>query len=167
MVGTTEFVRQIEEASRGELNFRANGIALWRGTIYVENNISQYEQTIPVLVLDCRQDFSLRLPTGELKLSCNASSDALAFECPQFLSLSPASEVRSLRHLGKEKSLKTLFAEKNVPPWRRKNWPVLSCEEGPVIIPNVAVHDDRWVDRLDERSINQVSPFLRREEPSS
>ena len=140
-------MRQIDEAGSGELRVSEQmELRLWRGTIYVENNISQYEQTIPVLVLDCRQDFSLRLPTGELKLSCNASSDALAFECPQFLSLSPASEVRSLRHLGKEKSLKMLFAEKNVPPWRRKNWPVLSCEEGPVIIPNVAVHDDRWVD---------------------
>ena len=142
-----EFVRQIDEAGRGELRISEQmELRLWRGTIYVENNISLYEQTIPKLVLDCIEDFSLHLPTGKLKLSCNRSSGALAFECPKSLSLSPASEVRSLRHLGKEKSLKMLFAEKNVPPWRRKNWPVLSCEEGPVIIPNVAVHDDRWVD---------------------
>ena len=142
-----EFVRQIDEAGRGELRISEQmELRLWRGTIYVEDNISLYEQTIPTLVLDCREGFSLHLPTGELKLSCNKSSDALAFECPQSLSLSPASEVRSLRHLGKEKSLKILFAEKNVPPWRRKNWPALSCEEGPVIIPNVAVHDDHWVD---------------------
>ena len=155
-----EFVRQIDEAGRGVLRISEQiELRLWRGKIYVEDNISQYEQTIPTLLLDCRKDFSLRLPTGKLKLSCNKSSDALAFECPQSLSLSSSSEVRSLRHLGKEKSLKMLFAEKNVPPWRRKNWPVLSCEQGPVIIPNVAVRDDRWVDttRREGQSIRYLS----------
>ena len=123
------------------------------------SNIPQYEEKIPHLVLDCKEGFSLRLPTGRLNLSCNKTSDALAFKCPQSLSLSPSSEVQSLRHLGKEKSLKMLFAEKNVPPWRRKNWPVLNCEDGPIIIPNIAVHDDHWVDmtKREGQSIRYLS----------
>ena len=142
-----EFVRQIEEAGRGEFRISEQmELRLWRGTIYFESNIPQYEEKIPHLVLDCKEGFSLRLPTGRLNLSCNKTSDALAFKCPQSLSLSPSSEVQSLRHLGKEKSLKMLFVEKNVPPWRRRNWPVLNCEDGPIIIPNIAVHDDHWVD---------------------
>ena len=155
-----EFVRQIEEASRGEYRISEQmELRLWRGTIYFESNIPQYEEKIPHLVLDCKEGFSMRLPTGRLNLSCNKTSDALAFKCPQSLSLSPSSEVQSLRHLGKEKSLKMLFAEKNVPPWRRKNWPVLNCEDGPIIIPNIAVHDDHWVDmtKREDQSIRYLS----------
>ncbi len=142
-----EFVRQIEEAGRGELRISEQmELRLWRGTIYFESNISQYEKKIPQAVLDCSNEFSLTLPTGKLSLSYNKSSDALTFECPRSLYLLPASEVQSLQYQGKKKSLKTLFSEKYVPPWRRNNWPVLISEEGPVIIPNVAVHDDYWVD---------------------
>ena len=164
-----EFVRQIEEAGSGEFKISEQmELRLWRGTIYFEGNIGQYEKKIPQLVLDCREELSLRLPTGKLKLSSNKSSDALAFECPPSLSLLPSSEVRSLKYLGKEKSLKTLLSEKNVPPWRRKNWPVLSYEESPIIIPNVAVHDDHWIDmtKREGPSIRYLS-FLRPKEPSS
>lgn len=155
-----EFVRQIEEAGRGEFRIsERTELRLWRGTIYFESNISQYEEKVPHLVLDCSDEFSLSLPAGELKLFYKKSSDALAFKCPQSLSLLPSSEVQSLQYLGKEKSLKTLFSEKNVPPWRRKNWPVLTCEEGPVIIPNVAVHDEYWVDmtKREGQSIRHLS----------
>ena len=43
-----EFVRQIEEASRGEYRISEQmELRLWRGTIYFESNISLYEQKIP------------------------------------------------------------------------------------------------------------------------
>ena len=155
-----EFVRQIEEAGRGEFRISEQmELRLWRGTIYFERNMPQYEEKIPHLVLDCKEGFSLRLPTGRLKLSCSKTADTSAFKCPQSLSLSPASEVQRLRHLGKEKSLKMLFVEKNIPPWRRKNWPVLCCEDGPIIIPNIAVHDVHWVDvtKREDQSIRYLS----------
>ena len=63
-----EFVRQIDEAGRGELRISEQiELRLWRSIIYAENNASQYEQTIPMLVLDCREDS----PCGFRQVSWN------------------------------------------------------------------------------------------------
>ena len=133
----SEWLRQAQSAEQSELKLDESGfLRSWRGGLY-------YSKRTQVLAFD-----GALLALGEsvsgcfgcLELvQCNSDEeDAFIYSGPvEIVCRGELNDVSLSRSFGSA-SLKTLFQQGNIPPWRRDEYPLIMCKDELVAVPGIA-----------------------------